>query len=126
MNLIQEIEPVGIGLCASADAAPCGPAIIATGLARHNEAHGGAPNVQEIDYSVVRRNDFSLVTPLTPMTPIWAILIGLTVLGEALNSRALTGAAITFAGLLVMVIPTQCRFRSIAHAAASRSDLPCT
>lgn len=81
---------------------------------------------QAIYYGVVRRNDLSLVMPLTLMTPIWAILIGVTMLGEVLSPRAVTGAAITFAGLLTIVTPWRRLIRPVAGAAMKRKELPCT
>jgi O-acetylserine/cysteine efflux transporter len=55
-------------------------------------------------YYLLRRYPVSLVTPLFLLAPIFAVIFGVTLLGDVLTVRVLIGAAITLAGVLVVTL----------------------
>ncbi len=55
-------------------------------------------------YYLLRRYPVSLVTPLFLLAPVFAVVAGVTLLGDVLTLRILIGAAITLAGVLAVTL----------------------
>lgn len=55
-------------------------------------------------YTLIKKYDISLITPLTLMTPIWGVIFGITLLGEPITARLVLGAAISLAGVFIIAI----------------------
>ncbi|MEO0464908.1 MAG: DMT family transporter [Pseudomonadota bacterium] len=55
-------------------------------------------------YSLVKRYDVSLLSPLTLMTPIWGVVFGITLLGEHLTMNLMFGSVVSLGGVLVIVL----------------------
>ncbi len=55
-------------------------------------------------YSLLRRYDVSLISPLLVMTPIWGVLLSVVFLKEALTFNLIVGAAISLIGVFVILI----------------------
>jgi len=55
-------------------------------------------------YYLLRRYPVSLVTPMFLLAPIFAVVFGVTLLGDTLTLRILIGGAITLAGVLVTTL----------------------
>jgi len=57
-------------------------------------------------YALLKRHDVTLLAPLTLMTPVVAVLVGVTVLGEPLETQLMVGGLVTLLGVgLVAVRP---------------------
>jgi O-acetylserine/cysteine efflux transporter len=57
-------------------------------------------------YHLIKKYDISLLSPLTLMTPIWGVALGILLLGEPLTSKLVIGAAISLSGVLVIALRT--------------------
>lgn len=68
-------------------------------------------------YSLIKRYDVSLLSPLTLMTPIWGVVFGVVLLGEALTLKLVVGAAISLSGVFVIAVR---RNRALPQAALGR------
>ena len=55
-------------------------------------------------YSLIKKYDVSLLSPLTLMTPIWGVVFGIVLLGEALTPSLVVGAAISLTGVLIIAV----------------------
>ncbi len=55
-------------------------------------------------YYLLRRYPVSLVTPMFLLAPIFAIVAGVTLMGDVLTGRVMIGAAVTLAGVLVVTL----------------------
>ncbi len=55
-------------------------------------------------YSLIKKYDISLLSPLTLMTPIWGVVLAVTLLGEPLTLRLVVGAAISLGGVFVIAV----------------------
>ncbi len=55
-------------------------------------------------YTLIKKYDISLLSPLTLMTPIWGVIFGITLLGEPLTLRLVVGAAISLSGVFVIAV----------------------
>ena len=55
-------------------------------------------------YYLLRRYPVSLVTPMFLLAPIFAVIFGVTLLGDVLTVRVMIGAAITLLGVLVVTL----------------------
>ena len=55
-------------------------------------------------YSLIKKYDVSLLSPLTLMTPIWGVIFGIVLLGEDLTLRLVVGAAISLGGVFVIAV----------------------
>ena len=55
-------------------------------------------------YTLIKKYDISLLSPLTLMTPIWGVIFGIILLGEALTLQLAVGAAISLGGVFVIAI----------------------
>ncbi|MBF34615.1 MAG: EamA family transporter [Henriciella sp.] len=65
-------------------------------------------------YSLIKKYDISLLSPLTLMTPIWGVVLAVSLLGEPLTLRLVVGAAISLSGVFVIAIR---RNRALPEAA---------
>ena len=55
-------------------------------------------------YTLLKRYDVTLLAPLTLMTPLWAVAIGIFALGEAVTGKLLLGGALTLAGVALIAM----------------------
>ncbi|MEM6947391.1 MAG: DMT family transporter [Pseudomonadota bacterium] len=55
-------------------------------------------------YSLIKKYDVSLLSPLTLMTPLWGVIFGVALLGEAASLKLLIGGAISLGGVLVIAM----------------------
>ncbi|MFN7056647.1 DMT family transporter [Hyphomonas sp.] len=55
-------------------------------------------------YSLLKKYDVSLLSPLTLMTPIWGVIFGIALLNEPLTLRLILGAAVSLSGVLVIAL----------------------
>lgn len=55
-------------------------------------------------YTLLKRYDVSLLSPLTLMTPIWGVVFGIVLLSEPLTLRLLVGGLISLSGVFVIAI----------------------
>lgn len=55
-------------------------------------------------YSLLKKYDVSMLSPLTLMTPIWGVVFGVILLGEALTINLVVGAAISLGGVFVIAV----------------------
>jgi O-acetylserine/cysteine efflux transporter len=55
-------------------------------------------------YTLLKRYDVTLLSPLTLMTPVWAVIIGVVALGEPVTGKLLIGGAITLAGVALVAV----------------------
>lgn len=55
-------------------------------------------------YSLIKKYDISLLSPLTLMTPIWGVVLAVILLNEPLTIRLVTGAAISLGGVFVIAV----------------------
>lgn len=55
-------------------------------------------------YTLIKKYDISLLSPLTLMTPIWGVVFGIVLLGEQLSLTLVVGAAISLGGVLVIAV----------------------
>lgn len=55
-------------------------------------------------YTLIKKYDISLLSPLTLMTPIWGVVLSIVLLGEVLTLQLVVGAAISLGGVFVILI----------------------
>ena len=55
-------------------------------------------------YSLIKKYDISLLSPLTLMTPVWGVVLSMLLLGESLTPQLLIGAAISLGGVFVILV----------------------
>lgn len=55
-------------------------------------------------YSLLKKYDVSLLSPLTLMTPIWGVIFGIALLNEPLTLRLILGAIVSLSGVLVIAL----------------------
>ncbi|MBY9065545.1 DMT family transporter [Hyphomonas sp. WL0036] len=55
-------------------------------------------------YTLLKKYDVSLLSPLTLMTPIWGVIFGIALLNEPLTLRLIIGAAVSLSGVLVIAL----------------------
>jgi O-acetylserine/cysteine efflux transporter len=65
-------------------------------------------------YYLIKKYDISLLSPLTLMTPIWGVVLAVSLLGEPLTLRLIVGAAVSLSGVFVIAIR---RNKSLPEAA---------
>lgn len=59
-------------------------------------------------YRMIKRYDVTLISPLTLMTPIWGVVLGILLLGEPLTLKLIIGAVVALAGVgVIMVRPNR-------------------
>jgi len=71
--------------------------IVYTAVASSLIGHGGM-------YFMLQRYPVSLVTPLTLPAPFLTVIFGISFLGEPISLRLVLGAAVTFAGVLIITL----------------------
>lgn len=55
-------------------------------------------------YTLIKKYDISLLSPLTLMTPIWGVVLAVILLNEPLTIRLVVGAAISLGGVFVIAV----------------------
>ena len=55
-------------------------------------------------YTLIKKYDISLLSPLTLMTPIWGVVLSVVLLGEVLTLQLIVGAAISLGGVFVILV----------------------
>ncbi|MEM8616711.1 MAG: DMT family transporter [Pseudomonadota bacterium] len=55
-------------------------------------------------YTLIKKYDISLLSPLTLMTPIWGVILSVILLNEPLTLQLVTGAAISLGGVFVILV----------------------
>ncbi|MFN7163744.1 MAG: DMT family transporter, partial [Hyphomonas sp.] len=55
-------------------------------------------------YTLLKRHDVSLLSPLTLMTPLWGVLFGVTLLNEPFTWKLVIGGAVSLAGVFLIAI----------------------
>ncbi len=61
-------------------------------------------------YRMIKKYDVTLISPLTLMTPIWGVVLGITMLGEPLTAKLVIGAVVALAGVGVIMVRPNRRF----------------
>jgi len=61
-------------------------------------------------YRMIKKYDVTLISPLTLMTPIWGVVLGILLLGEPLTAKLIIGAAVALAGVGVIMMRRNRRF----------------
>jgi O-acetylserine/cysteine efflux transporter len=61
-------------------------------------------------YRMIKKYDVTLISPLTLMTPIWGVILGITMLGEPLTAKLIIGAVVALAGVGVIMVRPNRRF----------------
>ena len=55
-------------------------------------------------YSLLQRYDVSVISPLTLMTPLWAVVLAMVTLGEPVTASLFIGGSIALVGLVVIIV----------------------
>lgn len=55
-------------------------------------------------YSLIKKYDISLLSPLTLMTPVWGVILSVVLLNEQLSLQLVTGAVISLGGVFVILV----------------------
>jgi drug/metabolite transporter (DMT)-like permease len=55
-------------------------------------------------YALIGRYEANLIAPLLLMSPIFTIILGVTLLGERLDTHMIVGAVIALAGVLIIAL----------------------
>ncbi|WP_300375416.1 DMT family transporter [Henriciella sp.] len=55
-------------------------------------------------YTLIKKYDISLLSPLTLMTPIWGVILSIVLLNEPLTLKLIVGAAISLGGVFVIAV----------------------
>jgi O-acetylserine/cysteine efflux transporter len=71
-------------------------------------------------YTLVKRHEISLLAPLTLMTPIFGVLLGIGLLGEPASPKLLLGGALALSGVLIIALRPNARLPD----ASIRDKLP--
>ncbi len=61
-------------------------------------------------YRMIKKYDVTLISPLTLMTPIWGVVLGILLLGEPLSVKLVVGAVVALAGVGVIMVRPNRRF----------------
>lgn len=61
-------------------------------------------------YRMIKKYDVTLISPLTLMTPIWGLILGVLLLGEPLTAKLVIGAIVALAGVGVIMVRPNRRF----------------
>ncbi|MGF1456368.1 MAG: DMT family transporter [Alphaproteobacteria bacterium] len=72
-------------------------AIAFTALVSNLVAHAGL-------FYLIQRYEVSRISPLTLMTPVFTVILGVTVLGDVLTGRMVLGGVITLIGVLIISV----------------------
>jgi len=55
-------------------------------------------------YTLIKKYDISLLSPLTLMTPVWGVVLSVALLNETLTLQLVVGAAISLGGVFVILV----------------------
>ncbi|KCZ55389.1 hypothetical protein HY29_12700 [Hyphomonas beringensis] len=55
-------------------------------------------------YSLIKKYDISLLSPLTLMTPVWGVIFGIILLNEPITARLVLGSVISLSGVFVIAV----------------------
>jgi len=55
-------------------------------------------------YTLIKKYEISLLSPLTLMTPIWGVVLGVVLLGEMISMQLIVGAVISLGGVFVILV----------------------
>ncbi|MEL7454306.1 MAG: DMT family transporter [Pseudomonadota bacterium] len=55
-------------------------------------------------YTLIKKYDISLLSPLTLMTPIWGVVLSIVLLGEPLTLRLIIGSVVSLSGVFVIAV----------------------
>lgn len=61
-------------------------------------------------YRMIKKYDVTLISPLTLMTPIWGVVLGILLLNEPLTLKLIVGAVVALAGVAVIMVRPNRRF----------------
>lgn len=61
-------------------------------------------------YRMIKKYDVTLISPLTLMTPIWGLVLGIALLGEPLTAKLIVGAVVALVGVGVIMVRPNRRF----------------
>jgi O-acetylserine/cysteine efflux transporter len=61
-------------------------------------------------YRMIKKYDVTLISPLTLMTPIWGVVLGILLLNEPLTLKLMIGAVVALAGVGVIMVRPNRRF----------------
>jgi O-acetylserine/cysteine efflux transporter len=64
-------------------------------------------------YEIVKKYDVTLVSPLTLMTPVWAVVFGVVLLNEQLTPQLALGAALALTGVGIIAARPNAALRKI-------------
>ncbi len=67
-------------------------------------------------YSLIKKYDVSLLSPLTLMTPVWGVILSVIILNEPLTLRLVVGAAISLGGVFVIAVRQNAKLPEAAIA----------
>lgn len=65
-------------------------------------------------YTLIKKYDVSMLSPLTLMTPIWGVVFGIVLLNEPMSPRLLVGAVIALAGVFIIAVRQNTRLPEAA------------
>ena len=65
-------------------------------------------------YTLIKKYDVSMLSPLTLMTPIWGVVFGVILLNEPISPRLLLGAVIALAGVFMIAVRQNTRLPEAA------------
>jgi O-acetylserine/cysteine efflux transporter len=65
-------------------------------------------------YTLIKKYDVSMLSPLTLMTPIWGVVFGIVLLSEPVSPRLVLGAAIALAGVFIIAVRQNTRLPEAA------------
>ncbi|MDX1293204.1 MAG: DMT family transporter [Hyphomonas sp.] len=55
-------------------------------------------------YTLIKKYDISLLSPLTLMTPVWGVIFGIALLNEPITARLVLGSVISLTGVFVIAV----------------------
>jgi O-acetylserine/cysteine efflux transporter len=55
-------------------------------------------------YYLMKKHEVTLITPLTLMTPVWAVVFGVLLLNETLSPKLALGAVIALTGVAIIAL----------------------
>tara|TARA_R110001592_G_scaffold289488_1_gene558648 strand:+ start:28 stop:930 length:903 start_codon:yes stop_codon:yes gene_type:complete len=65
-------------------------------------------------YTLIKKYDVSLLSPLTLMTPIWGVIFGIVLLNEPITARLVLGSVISLTGVFVIAVRPNTRMPEAA------------
>lgn len=65
-------------------------------------------------YTLIKKHDVSMISPLTLMTPIWGVVFGVVLLNEPMSPRLVVGAAVALLGVFMIAVRQNTRLPEAA------------